>query len=153
MDLTDLYPEVIRDHSRRPRHFGELSDATGRADGHNPICGDRVCVFVRTEAGRVTEARFTGTACALCTASASIMTGIVRGHSTDEARGLAEAFADALTSPQEPDLESGDLIEAAPLAGVRRFPMRVKCVTLPWHALKAALDSDSPQTSPVIRTE
>ena len=137
MDLRDLYQEVILDHNKRPRNFGTLEGAS-QAAGHNPMCGDRVSVYVRVSGERVEEARFVGTGCAISKASASLMTEAVTGRTTVEAHALFALFQDAVTGKVEPDDEAlGKLVA---LTGVKEFPSRVKCAMLAWHALLAAMD-------------
>ena len=137
MDLRDLYQEVILDHNKRPRNFGTLEGAS-QAAGHNPMCGDRVSVYVRMSGERVEEARFVGTGCAISKASASLMTEAVTGRTTAEAHALFALFQDAVTGKGEPDDEAlGKLVA---LTGVKEFPSRVKCAMLAWHALLAAMD-------------
>ena len=137
MDLRDLYQEVILDHNKRPRNFGTLGGAS-QAAGHNPMCGDRVSVYVRMSGERVEEARFVGTGCAISKASASLMTEAVTGRTTAEAHALFALFQDAVTGKVEPDDEAlGKLVA---LTGVKEFPSRVKCAMLAWHALLAAMD-------------
>jgi nitrogen fixation protein NifU and related proteins len=155
-ELGDLYGEMILDHNRRPRNFGRLDGASHRAQGHNPLCGDRVTVYLRIEGERIAEIAFEGAGCAISTASASMMTEALRGRSLAEARQLFARFHALLTSAAAPaapaelaasaeDSESGaGLGKLAAFSGVREFPMRVKCATLAWHALQAALDSPSP---------
>ena len=137
MDLRGLYQEVILDHNKRPRNFGTLEGAS-QAAGHNPMCGDRVSVYVRMSGERVEEARFVGTGCAISKASASLMTEAVTGRTTAEAHALFALFQDAVTGKVEPDDEAlGKLVA---LTGVKEFPSRVKCAMLAWHALLAAMD-------------
>ena len=137
-ELDSLYQEILLDHYRRPRNFGALADPDRAAEGDNPLCGDRVRVEVRLDGERLAEVGFTGSGCAISTASASIMTELVRGHSESEARELCARFQSALTGGSAPEalVELGEL---AALGGVREFPMRVKCATLAWHTLRAAL--------------
>ncbi len=135
-ELRDLYQEVILDHNRRPRNFGVLEGAR-EAVGHNPLCGDRVTVYVKLDADSVGEIAFTGSGCAISKASASLMTDAVRGMPTSEVHTLFAAFQDAVTGRRDvPDDELGKL---AVLTGVRDYPSRVKCATLAWHALEDAL--------------
>ncbi|HMA17865.1 MAG TPA: SUF system NifU family Fe-S cluster assembly protein [Thermoanaerobaculia bacterium] len=147
-DLRDLYQEVILDHSKRPRNFGELAGANRRAEGYNPLCGDRETVFVRLENGVLKDVGFRGAGCAISTASASMMTDSLKGKTLEEADALFERFHDLITGndgrtkPGEPDL--GKL---AVFSGVREFPVRVKCATLPWHTLKAALAGEDKTVS------
>jgi len=136
-ELSDLYQEVILDHNRRPRNFGHLDPADRRAVGHNPLCGDRLVLTLRIEGDRIADVRFEGQGCAISTASASVMTETLKGRTVAEAHALFERFHDVLTGKSEPDEEMGAL---AAFAGVREFPVRVKCATLCWHTLNAALE-------------
>ena len=139
-DLQALYQEVLLDHYRKPRHFGPLAGATGRAEGHNPLCGDRVTIEVGVEGDRLSEVGFQGSGCAISIASASLMSEAVRGRSLAEVRELSDRFRGVLTATGAPrDDEAAELGKLAALVGVREFPMRVKCATLAWHALGAAL--------------
>ncbi|HEX2642172.1 MAG TPA: SUF system NifU family Fe-S cluster assembly protein [Thermoanaerobaculia bacterium] len=146
-DLRDLYQDVILDHNRRPRNFGELPGANRRAEGHNPLCGDRVAVFVEVDAAgdRIRDIAFQGSGCAISTASASLMTEALKGKSLAEARELFHHFHALVTRGVEGDIAS--LGKLAAFAGVSEFPMRVKCATLAWHALQSALDR--PENPPV----
>ena len=143
-DLRDLYQSVILDHNRAPRNYGALPDATSQADGHNPLCGDSVTVWVKLVDGRVADIKFVGEGCAISKASASLMTQVVKGQAEDAVVGLIERFHAALTATgsAEPSTERLDpaLQRLAPLTGVSRYPERVKCATLAWHALRAALE-------------
>ena len=136
-DLGDLYQELILEHYRRPRNYGRLEDHTRSAEGFNPLCGDRLSVYLKVKDGVIEEAKFEGQGCAISTASASLLTEAVKGKTEAEAEALFRGFQDLLTKPDgeaRPDLGK---LEA--LAGVRRFPVRVKCATLAWHTLHAAL--------------
>jgi nitrogen fixation NifU-like protein len=142
-DLEDLYQEIILDHNRRPRNHRAMAAATHHADGHNPLCGDEVTVFLHLEGGTIRDISFDGEGCAISKASASLMTTRLKGRSLTEARGLMRDVLGLLTGPEAemPDLESlGDL---AALAGVRKYAVRVKCATLAWHTLEAALEGRS----------
>ncbi len=140
-DLEDLYQQVILDHSRSPRNSRRLDRPTGFCEGYNPVCGDRVEVFVRTEKrGTITDAAFTGSGCAICTASASMMTEALKGRNRADAEKLVERFLAMLTG-SDPDEQSLDKLIV--FQGVHRFPIRIKCATLPWHALKSALRGNS----------
>ena len=139
-ELDDLYQEIILDHYKRPRNFGPLPGSDHQADGHNPLCGDRIQVRVRLEGERLEEVRFEGSGCAISTASASMMTEAVRGKSRAEAAELFDRFRHLVTGEAAAG-EVEALGELAALGGVREFPMRVKCATLAWHTLKAALES------------
>jgi nitrogen fixation NifU-like protein len=139
-DLRDLYQEVILDHNRRPRNFGTLPAANHTAEGHNPLCGDRVRLFVDVEGDRVQDIAFEGAGCAISTASASLMTEAVKGKTVAEARELFRLFHDLLTTDQTA-ADDPALGKLAVFAGVREYPIRVKCATLAWHAFQAALDN------------
>jgi nitrogen fixation NifU-like protein len=137
-DLRDLYQEVILDHNRNPRNFGPLEDAGLRADGHNPLCGDKLSIAVNVVDGVVTDLRFEGSGCAISKASASLMTESIKGRTLDEARKLFDRFHQLVTDRSAPpDEELGKL---AVFAGVRDYPARVKCAILAWHTLRAAVD-------------
>jgi nitrogen fixation NifU-like protein len=149
--LHELYGEVILDHNRRPRNYGRLPAASHCAVGHNPLCGDRVAVYLRVEGGRIEEIGFEGVGCAISTASASMMTEALRGRSLAEAQQLFTRFHALLTADQAGGADPGcapELGKLAVFAGVREFPMRVKCATLAWHALKSALASTAPCPAP-----
>ncbi|UFP93457.1 Fe-S cluster assembly sulfur transfer protein SufU [Gloeobacter morelensis] len=136
-DLRDLYQEVILDHYKRPRNFGLLEAANREAEGHNPLCGDQVTIYLQVEDGIVKDIRFQGAGCAISTASASLMTDALKGKSVQEVDALFERFHRLVTdSSAEAGPELGKL---AILAGVREYPVRVKCATLAWHTLQAAL--------------
>jgi nitrogen fixation protein NifU and related proteins len=136
-DLNDLYQEVILDHNRRPRNFHALADANHTAEGHNPLCGDRLTLYLKVQDGVVTDVSFEGAGCAISKASASLMTDAVKGKSVIEAEALFERFHRMVTTPPEQPVE--DLGKLSALAGVREFPVRVKCASLAWHTLKAAM--------------
>jgi nitrogen fixation protein NifU and related proteins len=137
-DLRDLYQEVILDHNKRPRNFGALAGANRSAEGHNPLCGDRVTVFLDVDEGRIQGISFEGAGCAISTASASLMTDAVKGMSIEEARDLFQGFHKLLTTGE--GAGAAELGKLAVFTGVREYPMRVKCATLAWHTLQAALD-------------
>ena len=138
MDLKELYRDVILDHNRQPRNFGRLENATGRAEGHNPLCGDQLSLSVRLNGERIEDIRFEGQGCAISTASASLMTEAVKGKDRAAVRNLFEQVHALLTRPEgAPNASLGKL---AALSGVREFPARVKCASLCWHTLNAALE-------------
>jgi nitrogen fixation NifU-like protein len=151
-ELRDLYQEVILDHNKRPRNFRVMEDANHRADGHNPLCGDRVTVFVRLAGDRIEDVSFQGSGCAISKASASLMTDSVKGQSLGDVDTLFQGFQTMVTSPPDTDVETDSLGKLAVFAGVREFPSRVKCASLAWHALRAAL-KDSSQAAAVVSTE
>ncbi len=138
-DLRDLYQEVILDHNRHPRNFGPLEDADLQADGHNPLCGDRLSIAVKVAAGVVTEVRFEGSGCAISQASASLMTEGIKGKTLDEARALFDRFHRLMTD-RTASADDPALGKLTVFAGVRDYPARVKCAILAWHTLRAAVD-------------
>ncbi len=137
-ELTDLYQEVVLDHGKRPRNFGPLEGATHRAEGLNPLCGDRITVFAKLEGGALREARFEGSGCAISKASASVMTGAVKGKTPAEIDALFDRFHRLVTEGPAPGDEEA-LGKLAVFSGVHDYPTRVKCASLAWHALRAAL--------------
>jgi nitrogen fixation NifU-like protein len=139
-DLRDLYQEVIVDHGRRPRNFGPLPEASHQAEGFNPLCGDRLTLRLKVADGVIAEARFEGAGCAISTASASLMTEALKGLATADAEALFAGFHAMLTG--DGPLPPGGLGKLEVLAGVREFPSRVKCATLAWHTLQAALHAE-----------
>ncbi len=147
-ELRELYQETILDHSKRPRNFGELAQATHRAEGHNPLCGDRVTVYLRVEGDLIRELRFKGAGCSISTASASIMTDALRGKTLAEARELFERFHALVTADPSRPVEAGPgLGKLGVFAGVHEFPIRVKCASLSWHTMKAALEGGGKATT------
>ena len=141
-ELRDLYRELILDHSRNPRHFGRMHDATHAADGINPLCGDKLRLYLRVDEGAIASSSFEGTGCAISVASASLMTDAVIGSPVDRAEACFEAVTSRLTGDQgKPDIPDG-MEKLKALDGVREYPMRVKCATLAWHALRAALEGE-----------
>ncbi len=138
LDLRELYQEVILDHNKRPRNKGRLNDATNEAEGHNPLCGDQVHITLHTSNGLIDQIAFEGHGCAISTASASLMTEAVKGKSLEEAEAIFREFQAMVTSPDSEDVHE-ELGEMIALAGVRDYPVRIKCATLPWHTLHAAL--------------
>lgn len=141
-EIRDLYQEVVFDHNRNPRNFRTIRDATRRIEGFNPLCGDRITLYVKVHEGVIEDVSFQGAGCAISTASASLMTEIVRGQTEEEAHRLFELFH-RITTGQNHDENLEALGKLAVLAGVRAFPARVKCATLAWHSLEAALKADA----------
>jgi nitrogen fixation NifU-like protein len=139
MDLKDLYRDVIVDHNRQPRNFGKLDPADARADGHNPLCGDRLTIYVTLDGERVREAKFEGSGCAISVASASLLTEAVKGKSRAEVQALFDDVHTLLTR-HDATVDPARLGKLAALSGVREFPARVKCASLCWHTLHAALE-------------
>ncbi|MFG0328830.1 MAG: Fe-S cluster assembly sulfur transfer protein SufU [Phycisphaerales bacterium] len=144
-ELFDLYREVLLDHSKRPRHRGRPEAADREAEGYNPLCGDRIRVYLAVTRDTIDDAGFDGEACAVCTASASVMTDAVIGATNDEARALFDRFRHMLAGDES--RAKLDDTELAAFGGVRRFPMRVKCATLPWHTLIAAINGTTTSVS------
>jgi len=138
-NLEDLYQEIILSHNKRPRNEGVLDPHSHEAEGYNPLCGDKVWVYVRREGDEVEAVQFTGELCAISKASASIMTKEIDGLSGKDLDAKIEEVLKMLTSKDEPDVDPFDLGELSALLGVRKFPARVKCATLAWHTLAAAL--------------
>lgn len=137
-ELRDLYQTMILDHYKKPRHYGRPAGADREAEGVNPLCGDEIHVYAKVANDRIEEIGFEGSGCAISTAAASLMTDAVKGLTTGEVEALIERFHDLMTGQSH---ESGsELGKLAVLAGVREFPARVKCATLAWHALRAALE-------------
>lgn len=146
-DLRELYQEVILDHNRRPRNFRVMPEANRTAEGFNPLCGDRLTVYLQLDGDLVRDVSFQGSGCAISKASASLMTDAVKGKTLAQAHGLFEGFHRMVTSPTEaePDVES--MGKLAVLAGVREFPARVKCASLAWHTLNAAINAEAEPVS------
>jgi len=145
-DLRELYQEVILDHNRRPRHFQVLEGANRRAEGDNPLCGDKLTVYVQVEGDVVRKASFQGSGCAIFKASASMMTDAVMGRTLAEVDALFEEFHRMVTADVAAPPDARPLGKLAVFAGVREFPARVKCASLAWHTLQAALRA---RTEPV----
>jgi nitrogen fixation NifU-like protein len=136
--LNELYQEVILDHNKRPRNFRTIEASSHHAEGHNPLCGDRLSLYVQVAAGTINDVAFQGSGCAISKASASLMTDAVKGQTLEAANDLFERFHQMVTTP--PDQSVEDMGKLSVLAGVREFPVRVKCASLCWHTLKAALE-------------
>jgi len=145
-NLEALYQEVILDHNRKPRNFREIEKADRHVEGRNPLCGDQVTIYVKLDGDRVADVSFTGTGCAVSKSSASIMTQTVKGKTVAETRQLFDKFHSMITGKMT-DAERGQMGSLAALGGVSKFPLRVKCASLAWHALKSALDGDGADVS------
>ncbi len=141
MDLADLYKDVIVDHNRSPRNFRTMPEANRSARGVNPLCGDKLTVFLHLDGDTITDVSFEGSGCAISVASASLMTEALKGSTETQARDLFDRMHDLLTD-DAPDVDQASLGKLAALSGVREFPSRVKCASLCWHAVKAALDDN-----------
>ena len=146
-NLRELYQEIVLDHYRKPRNFGPLDGAHREAAGHNPLCGDRIKVYLGLDGDRIESIRFEGAGCAISTASASLMTQAVDGKTVDEAREFGARFRAMITG--EDEVGASELGDLEALQGVRNLPVRIKCATLAWHTLQAALD----QADETISTE
>ena len=148
-DVMDLYQEVILDHNKRPRNYGKLESADRSASGNNPLCGDQLVLYLRMDGDRIAEIRFEGSGCAISTASASLMTEVVGGKCRDDVDRLYDSFHELLTGDPSVVAEAApELGKLAVFSGVREYPVRVKCATLAWHTLKAALvDQDETATT------
>jgi nitrogen fixation protein NifU and related proteins len=140
-DLSDLYQQLIVDHNRAPRNFKKLAHPTREAEGANPLCGDQIKLEVELAGDRIADIGFQGSGCAISQASASLLTGAVQGKSTADAQELFRQVHAMLTSAPGTPVDTTKLGKLAALAGVRQFPVRVKCASLPWHTLRAALES------------
>ena len=147
MDFEEMYQAVILDHSRKPRNFGPLPDATVTVSGDNPTCGDEVALSLKIDGDRLEKVGFTGAACSICTASTSLMTTKIKGKTRAEASELLEAFQSMITGKTPESQAPKTLGDLRLLSGVSKFPQRIKCATLGWHALKGALaEGNAPQT-------
>ena len=143
-ELTDLYQEVILDHNKKPRNFRKLEDANRTAQGFNPLCGDQIELYVKLEDGRISDIGFQGSGCAISKASASLMTSTLKGKTAAEADDLFDRFHQLVTSDAA---DPADLGKLAVFSGVREFPARVKCASLAWHTLRAALEGKGEKIS------
>jgi len=140
-DLRDLYQEVIFDHNRNPRNFHVMENADRKVEGFNPLCGDRLTLFLKMDGDKIVDASFQGSGCAISTASVSLMTDIVKGLTEVEAENLFTQFHE-MTTGKEDDVDLEAIGKLAVLAGVREYPARVKCATLAWHTLDAAIKNE-----------
>jgi len=147
-ELSELYQEVILDHNRRPHNFRVIADASATQEGYNPLCGDRLTLYLTLDGEVIKDVAFQGSGCAISKASASLMTDALKGKTVAEARALFEEFHKMITS--NPDTPPADLGKLSVLAGVREFPTRVKCASLAWHTMKAAV---AHETSAPVSTE
>lgn len=145
-NLDALYQEVILDHNRKPRNFREMADADRRIEGRNPLCGDEITLWVKLDGDRVADASFTGSGCAVSKSSASLMTSSVKGKTLEEARQLFDRFHDMITGKLT-EAEREKMGSLAALGGVSKFPVRVKCASLAWHALRSALEQGPPEVT------
>jgi nitrogen fixation protein NifU and related proteins len=141
--LRELYQEVILDHNKSPRNFKRLETANRTAEGYNPLCGDKIDIFLDIEDDVVKDISFLGSGCAISKASASLMSTIIKGKSVDEAKKLFEKFHDLITGKLDESASIEELGKLAVLGGVKEFPMRVKCASLAWHTMLTALKNES----------
>jgi len=139
-ELSELYQQVILDHNKKPRNFRKLETANHSAEGYNPLCGDQLTIYMNLEDDRVTDVGFEGSGCAISKASASMMTQAVKGKSKQQAETLFKEFHSMVTGELDEENEENTLGNLKIFAGVREFPVRVKCATLPWHTMHAALN-------------
>ncbi len=139
-DLSDLYEELIRDHSKKPRNYRVIEHPTREVEGYNPLCGDRYTVYVTMNGDRIEDIAFQGEGCAISKSSASLMTQALKGKTIAEAEKLFHAFHDLITSTPDKDVNTDDLGKLAVFSGVRKFPVRAKCATLAWHTLHSAIE-------------
>jgi nitrogen fixation NifU-like protein len=151
MEINDLYRDVILDHNRRPRNFGDLEPADASVEGFNPMCGDHLTLRLRLNEDTISDIRFKGEGCAISTASASLMTEAVKGRTRAEALKLFERVHQLLTDDAAPPAD--ELGKLAALSGVREYPARVKCASLCWHTLASALKSTDLKSLPAVSTE
>jgi len=150
-DLQDLYQDIILDHNRHPANFRPMADADRTVEADNPLCGDQLTLYLKLADGRIIDIAFQGSGCAISIASASLLTERLKGATVAEAEQLFETMHHVLTGTPRPEDAAIDLGSLAALAGVNRYPMRVKCATLSWHALKAALEGRDDED--IISTE
>jgi nitrogen fixation NifU-like protein len=141
-ELSELYQQVILDHNKKPRNFRKLESANHTAEGYNPLCGDQLTIYLNLENDRVTDVGFEGSGCAISKASASMMTQAVKGKSKEQAENLFKEFHSMVTGELDEENEENTLGNLRIFAGVREFPVRVKCATLPWHTMHAALNKE-----------
>jgi nitrogen fixation protein NifU and related proteins len=142
-ELRELYQELILDHSRHPRNYGALEGADRTAEGYNPLCGDQLTVYVKLDGDVIRDVRFCGSGCAISKASASLMTAALKGKTRAEAETLFGRFHGMVTGSPDAPADPEELGKLAVFAGVREFPVRVKCASLPWHTLRAALQGSA----------
>ena len=147
MDVSELYQEIILEHGKSPRNFGTLDSATHHAEGFNPLCGDRIDVYLKIVEDAISDVAFKGSACAICLASASMMTEAVAESTIEQAQQLATHYRTMLMSEDESEVDVTTLGSLASLQGVKKYPMRVKCATLPWHTMIAAIDQKDDRVS------
>jgi len=138
-ELHDLYQDIILEHNKRPRHYGVLANFTHTAEGYNPLCGDKITVYLKLDSGVISAIQFEAACCAICKASASIMCDLLMGQTLDNGTAVYSRVNELLTAEQAPPVDLAEDGEIAALSGVRKFPARIKCATLPWHTYRSAL--------------
>ena len=148
MNTKSLYQEVILDHNRNPRNYGSLDHPTHHATGHNPLCGDRIDLDISMQDGCIEKIAFRGESCAICKASSSMMTSVVKGKSSREAEALIQKFREMLINDSDQNFDHLGRLKV--LAGVRNLPTRIKCAILPWHTLHAAMNSSGSASTEII---
>jgi nitrogen fixation NifU-like protein len=148
-DLKELYQQVILDHNKHPQNYGRLENANRTAEGYNPLCGDRVQLFLQVDEGLIKDIRFLGSGCAISKASASVMTTELKGRTITEAEELFRRFQSLITSDIHHAVDAKDFGKLAVFSGLREFPMRIKCASLSWHAMMSALN----QSGKAVSTE
>lgn len=139
-DKRTLYEQVILDHNRKPRNYGEMAGADAHAEGYNPLCGDQFTIYLKMNGDTIEDVQFDGAGCAISKSSASLMTTLLKGKSQEEARRLFEKFKNMITSEPNTELDAEDLGKLMVFSGVREYPVRIKCATLAWHTMLAALE-------------
>jgi len=150
-ELKELYQQVILDHNKNPRNWGVLEDATNEAEGHNPLCGDQLHLYLILRDNKVADVKFIGNGCAISKASASVMTTLIKDKTIEEVKSLFDSFHDIVTSDSDVVLDTEKIGKLAVFAGVREFPVRVKCASLSWHTLMNAIESN--QVKKIVTTE
>jgi len=146
-DTRSLYEQVILDHNKAPRNFGEMEDADRSEEGYNPLCGDQFTIYIKMDGDTISEIQFQGAGCAISKSSASVMTTLIKGKTSEEAQALFDSFHDMITSDPEAPLSKEDLGKLMVFSGVREYPIRIKCATLPWYTLLAAIAGSSDSVS------
>ena len=143
-EIQALYQQMILDHNKNPRNFTEMNDATHSSEGHNPLCGDEVTIFMNIQDGIIQDITFQGSGCAISTSSASIMTTVLKGKTLKEAEQYFNQFHGIVTASMDTEINTDDLGKLAVFTGVREFPTRVKCASLAWHTMNNAMHGDGP---------
>ena len=153
IDLRELYSELLQEHAKSPRNFGSLDNPSRQVKGYNPVCGDKIELFLNLDNDTIEDVRFNGSGCAICMASSSLMTEQIKGKTETEAKQIFDLFHDLLLGKVEFAQVLDSLGDLAALAGVRQFPIRVKCATLPWHTMKRAFETPAEDGEKPVSTE